>query len=67
MSKRAIPKTSRKLFARVAEDELAKSERREIAFQKAEREERAAKLRLPVSHEPASQSMKRAAKADWSR
>ena len=51
MSKRKIMKTPREHFMRAVENELAKFERREIAFQRADRDERAAKLRLPVSRD----------------
>jgi hypothetical protein len=46
---KTIAKTPREHFMRAADDELAKWIRNEIAFQKAERAERARKLRLPVS------------------
>ena len=49
MSRAAIAKTPREHFRRAAEDELAKFVRKEIAFQKADRAERARKLRLPIS------------------
>jgi hypothetical protein len=44
-----IAKTPRERFMRAAEDELAKFVRKEIAFQQADRNERAMKLRLPIS------------------
>jgi hypothetical protein len=44
-----IAKTPRERFMRAAEDELAKFVRKEIAFQQADRNERALKLRLPIS------------------
>jgi hypothetical protein len=44
-----IGKTPREHFKRAADDELAKFVRKEIAFQKAERDERAAQLRLPLA------------------
>ena len=47
MSKRI--KTPREYFMRAVEDELAKFERKEIAFQRADRNERAAKLGLTAS------------------
>ena len=43
-----IVKTPRERFMQAAEDELAKFVRKEIAFQKADRNERAVKLRLPI-------------------
>ena len=43
-----IAKTPREHFRRAAEDELARFVRKEIAFQQAEREERATRLRLPI-------------------
>jgi len=43
-----IARTPREHFMRAAEDELARFVRKEIAFQKAEREERATRLRLPI-------------------
>ena len=46
---KTIAKTPREHFMRAAGDALAKCVRNEIAFQKAERAERAMKLRLPVS------------------
>jgi hypothetical protein len=44
-----IAKTPREHFMRAAEDELAGFMHKEIAFQKAEREERATRLRLPIT------------------
>jgi hypothetical protein len=44
-----IAKTPRQRFMRAAEDELAKFVRKEIAFQQPDRNERAMKLRLPIS------------------
>jgi hypothetical protein len=58
MSKRTIMKTPREHFMRAVEDELAKFERREIAFQRADRDERAAKLRLPVSRDQLRQRLR---------
>jgi hypothetical protein len=43
-----IAKTPRERFMQAAEDELAKFVRKEIAFQKADRNERAMELRLPI-------------------
>jgi len=42
-----IAKTPREHFMQAAKNELGKFERKEIAFQQAERAERAKKLRLP--------------------
>lgn len=47
MSKRI--KTPREYFMRAVEEELAKFERKEIAFQRADRNERAAKLGLTAT------------------
>ena len=44
-----IAKTPRERFMRAAEDELAKFVRKENAFKQADRNERAMKLRLPIS------------------
>ena len=44
-----IAKTPRERFMKAAEDELAKFVRKEMAFQQADRNERAMKLRLPIS------------------
>lgn len=44
-------RTPREHFRRTAEDELDKFVRKEIAFQQAERIERARELRLPVQKE----------------
>jgi hypothetical protein len=49
IERKAISKTPREHFMRAAEDELAKFVRRELAFQRAECEERALRLRLPVA------------------
>jgi hypothetical protein len=43
-----IRETPREHFRRAIEDELSKFERKERAFLKADREERAARLKLPV-------------------
>jgi hypothetical protein len=43
-----IAKTPRERFMQAAEDELAKFVRKEIAFQQADRNERAMKLCLPI-------------------
>ena len=48
ISRAAIAKTPREHFKQAAEDELAKFVRKEIAFQKADRAERAIRLRLPI-------------------
>lgn len=44
-------RTPREHFRRTAEDELDKFVRKEIAFQQAERNDRARELRLPVQKE----------------
>jgi len=44
----AIAKTPREQFVQAVDDELAKFERRESAFRRADRDERAAQLRLPL-------------------
>ena len=49
-----IAKTPREHFMRAVDDEFAKFERKENAFRRAEREERAAQLRLPVAQDRAS-------------
>ena len=46
-----IAKTPREHFMRAAEDELAKFVRKELELRRAERNERAVRLRLPVSPE----------------
>jgi hypothetical protein len=46
--RKRITRTPREHFMRAAEDELEKFVRKEISFQRAEREERAMNLRLPV-------------------
>lgn len=48
IERKPISKTPREHFIRVAEDELAKFVRKELAFQQAERQERAIRLRLPI-------------------
>jgi hypothetical protein len=48
IERKKIAKTPREHFMAAA-DELAKFVRKEIAFQKADRDERAMKLRLPMS------------------
>ena len=49
IERKKIAKTPREHFMQVAADELATFVRKEIAFQKADRDERAMKLRLPIS------------------
>ena len=49
IERRKTAKTPREHFMQSAADELAKFVRKEIAFQKADRDERAMKLRLPIS------------------
>jgi hypothetical protein len=49
IERKGIAKTPREHFMRAVDDELAKFVRKEIAFQQAERDERAARLRLPVA------------------
>ena len=49
IEQKTIAKTPREHFMQTAADELAKFVRKEIAFQKADRDERAMKLRLPIS------------------
>jgi uncharacterized protein DUF6771 len=49
IEQKAIAKMPREHFRQSAADELAKFVRKEIAFQKADRDERAMKLRLPIS------------------
>jgi hypothetical protein len=46
-----IRETPREHFRRAVEDELSKFERKERAFRQADRDERAAKLRLPVNRD----------------
>jgi len=55
MSKRKSSKTPREYFMQAVEDELAKFERKEIALQRTDRDERAAKLGLPASSELSSE------------
>jgi hypothetical protein len=49
IERKKIVKTSREHFMQAAADELARFVRKEIAFQKADRDERAMTLRLPIS------------------
>ena len=49
IEQKTIAKTPREHFMQSAADELARFVRKEIAFQKADRDERAMKLRLPIS------------------
>jgi hypothetical protein len=49
IEQKKIAKTPREHFIQAAADELARFVRKEIAFQKADRDERAVKLRLPIS------------------
>ena len=49
IERKKIAKTPREHFMQAAADELARFVRKEIAFQKADRDERATKLRLPIS------------------
>ena len=49
IERKKIAKTPREHFMQAAADELARLVRKEIAFQKADRDERAMKLRLPIS------------------
>ncbi|HLG83579.1 MAG TPA: hypothetical protein VKY22_21400 [Bradyrhizobium sp.] len=49
IEQKKIAKTPREHFMQTAADELARLIRKEIAFQKADRDERAMKLRLPIS------------------
>ena len=49
IERKKIAKTPREQFTQAAADELAKFVHKEIAFQKADRDERAMKLRLPIS------------------
>jgi hypothetical protein len=49
-------KTPREHFVNTVHDELAKFERKEIEFQKMERDQRAARLRLPIDYPPRSTS-----------
>ena len=43
-----VGKTTRDYFVKVVHDELANFERKEIEFQKTERDQRATRLRLPI-------------------
>jgi hypothetical protein len=47
IERKGIARTPREHFMRASEDELEKFVRKELAFQQAERIERARKLRLP--------------------
>jgi len=47
VERKRVARTPREHFRRAAEDELEKSVRKEIAFQRAERTERERELRLP--------------------
>ena len=49
IERRTVPKTPREHFMRAAEDELARFVQKELAFLRAEREERALRLRLPIT------------------
>ena len=49
IDRKRIAKTPREHFMQAAADELARFVRKEIAFQKADRDQRAMKLRLPIS------------------
>jgi len=49
IERKPVSKTPREHFMRAAEDELAKFVIKELAFQRAEREERALRLRLPIA------------------
>jgi hypothetical protein len=49
IERKKIAKTPREHFMQAAADELAKFVRKEMAFQRANRDERAMKLRLPIS------------------
>lgn len=46
---RRIAKTPREHFMRTVDEELAKFERKERAFQRSDRDERAARLRFPLA------------------
>jgi hypothetical protein len=48
IERKRIAKSPREHFTRTAEDELDKFVRKELALQRAEREERAQRLRLPI-------------------
>ena len=49
IERKKIAKTPRAHFMQAAANELARLVRKEIAFQNADRNERAMKLRLPIS------------------
>ena len=49
IERKKIAKTPREHFMQAAADELARFVYKEIAFQKADRDERAMKLRIPIS------------------
>ena len=49
IERKKIAKTPREHFMQAAADELARFVRKEIAFQKTDRDERARTLRLPIS------------------
>ena len=49
IERKTIAKTPREHFMQAAADELARFVRKEIAFQKADRDERVMTLRLPIS------------------
>jgi hypothetical protein len=49
IERKKIEKTPREHFTQAAAEELARFVRKEIAFQKADRDERAMKLQLPIS------------------
>ena len=49
MTERGIAKTPRERFMRTVNDEIAKWQQKELAFQRAERDERAARLPLDLS------------------
>jgi hypothetical protein len=51
IERKSNAKMPREHFMRAAEDELVKFVRKEIAFQQAERDERATQLRLPIARE----------------
>jgi hypothetical protein len=62
IERKKIAKTPREHFMQAAADELAKFVCKEIAFQKADRDERAMKLRLPISLENRETGYNRARK-----
>ena len=51
-----VGQTPREHFVKTVRDELVKFERKEIEFQKMERDQRAARLRLPIDYPPRSTS-----------